>query len=36
VLDSGECGVEPTTVIDLSGGEPEVLRTGAGDPTRFA
>jgi len=36
VLDSGECGVEPTTVIDLSGGEPEVLRIGAGDPTRFA
>jgi len=25
----------PTTVIDLSGGEPEILRVGAGDPTRF-
>lgn len=36
VLDSGECGVEPTTVIDLSEGEAEVLRAGAGDPTRFA
>ena len=36
VVDSGECGTEPTTVIDLSGGEPEVLRTGAGDPARFA
>ena len=36
VLDSGECGVEPTTVIDLSGGEPEILRVGAGDPARFA
>jgi tRNA threonylcarbamoyl adenosine modification protein (Sua5/YciO/YrdC/YwlC family) len=35
VLDSGECGVEPTTVIDLSGGEPEILRVGAGDPERF-
>jgi tRNA threonylcarbamoyl adenosine modification protein (Sua5/YciO/YrdC/YwlC family) len=35
VLDSGECGTEPTTVIDLSGGEPEVLRVGAGDPARF-
>ena len=35
VLDSGECGVEPTTVIDLSGDEPEILRRGAGDPTRF-
>jgi tRNA threonylcarbamoyl adenosine modification protein (Sua5/YciO/YrdC/YwlC family) len=36
VVDSGECGTEPTTVIDLSGGEPEVLRVGAGDPARFA
>jgi tRNA threonylcarbamoyl adenosine modification protein (Sua5/YciO/YrdC/YwlC family) len=36
VIDSGECGTEPTTVIDLSGGEPEVLRVGAGDPSRFA
>ncbi|GLY00585.1 MULTISPECIES: L-threonylcarbamoyladenylate synthase [Actinoplanes] len=35
VVDSGECGTEPTTVIDLSGGVPEVLRTGAGDPSRF-
>ena len=35
VLDSGECGVEPTTVIDLSDGEPEVIRAGAGDITRF-
>jgi tRNA threonylcarbamoyl adenosine modification protein (Sua5/YciO/YrdC/YwlC family) len=36
VVDSGECGTEPTTVIDLSAGEPEVLRVGAGDPARFA
>lgn len=35
VLDSAECGTEPTTVIDLSGDEPEVVRAGAGDPTRF-
>jgi len=35
VIDSGECGTVPTTVIDLSGGEPEILRVGAGDPTRF-
>ena len=35
VVDSGECGTEPTTVIDLSEGEAEVLRVGAGDPTRF-
>ncbi|HVL86097.1 MAG TPA: L-threonylcarbamoyladenylate synthase [Pseudonocardia sp.] len=35
VIDSGECGVEPTTVIDLSGDEPEIVRRGAGDPARF-
>jgi tRNA threonylcarbamoyl adenosine modification protein (Sua5/YciO/YrdC/YwlC family) len=35
VLDSGDCGAEPTTVVDLSAGEPEVLRVGAGDPSRF-
>ncbi|GAA1338590.1 L-threonylcarbamoyladenylate synthase [Saccharothrix algeriensis] len=35
VLDSGECGTEPTTVIDFSSGEPEVVRRGAGDPSRF-
>lgn len=35
VVDSGECGTEPTTVVDLSGGEAEVLRVGAGDPARF-
>jgi tRNA threonylcarbamoyl adenosine modification protein (Sua5/YciO/YrdC/YwlC family) len=31
----GECGTEPTTVVDLSDDEPEVLRVGAGDPSRF-
>ena len=36
VIDSGDCGVEPTTVVDLSGEEPVILRVGAGDPTRFA
>jgi tRNA threonylcarbamoyl adenosine modification protein (Sua5/YciO/YrdC/YwlC family) len=35
VLDSGDCGADPTTVVDLSVGEPEVLRVGAGDPSRF-
>ncbi|GAA0462545.1 tRNA threonylcarbamoyl adenosine modification protein (Sua5/YciO/YrdC/YwlC family) [Actinoplanes campanulatus] len=35
VVDSGDCGTEPTTVIDLSGGTPEILRVGAGDPYRF-
>ncbi len=35
VIDSGECGTEPTTVVDLSGDEPEIVRRGAGDPRRF-
>lgn len=30
VLDAGSCGVIPTTVIDLTGGEPTVLRMGRG------
>jgi tRNA threonylcarbamoyl adenosine modification protein (Sua5/YciO/YrdC/YwlC family) len=30
VVDSGECGTEPTTVVDLSGDEPELVRQGAG------
>ena len=35
VLDSGDCGVEPTTVVDLSGDEPVIDRVGAGDPSPF-
>jgi tRNA threonylcarbamoyl adenosine modification protein (Sua5/YciO/YrdC/YwlC family) len=35
VVDAGDCGTEMTTVIDLSGPEPEILRRGAGDPSRF-
>lgn len=35
VLDAGECGTEPTTVVDWSEGFPEVVRVGAGDPARF-
>ncbi|MGW5336474.1 L-threonylcarbamoyladenylate synthase [Streptomyces bauhiniae] len=35
VVDSGECGTEPTTVVDFSGGEAEIVRVGAGDPARF-
>ncbi len=35
VIDSGGCGTEPTTVIDLSQAEPEILRRGAGDTARF-
>ena len=35
VIDSGECGLEPTTVVDFSEGYPEVVRRGAGDVTPF-
>ncbi len=35
VIDSGECGLEPTTVIDFSEGYAEIVRVGAGDPTLF-
>jgi tRNA threonylcarbamoyl adenosine modification protein (Sua5/YciO/YrdC/YwlC family) len=35
VLDSGDAGKEPTTVVDFSSGAPEVVRIGAGDPSRF-
>jgi tRNA threonylcarbamoyl adenosine modification protein (Sua5/YciO/YrdC/YwlC family) len=35
VIDSGETGKEPTTVVDWSAGYPEVVRVGAGDPSRF-
>jgi len=31
VIDSGACGLEPTTVIDLSGAEPMLIRQGRGD-----
>jgi len=30
VIDSGGCGSEPTTVLDLTGDQPEVIRQGAG------
>ncbi|WP_347350869.1 L-threonylcarbamoyladenylate synthase [Intrasporangium sp.] len=35
VIDSGECGLEPTTVVDFSNGYAEVVRVGAGDPSPF-
>lgn len=36
VVDAGDCGTEPTTVVDWTSGVPEVVRVGAGDPDRFA
>jgi len=35
VIEAGETPAEPTTVVDWSEGAPEVLRVGAGDPSRF-
>ena len=35
VLDAGECGLDPSTVVDWSDGYPEVVRVGAGDPSPF-
>ncbi len=35
VVDAGDCGSEPTTVIDLSGSIPEILRRGSGETDRF-
>jgi tRNA threonylcarbamoyl adenosine modification protein (Sua5/YciO/YrdC/YwlC family) len=36
VVDAGDCGTEPTTVVDWTSGVPEVVRVGAGDPERFS
>ncbi|MEW1819537.1 L-threonylcarbamoyladenylate synthase [Arthrobacter sp. NPDC080031] len=35
VIDSGDTGAEPTTVVDFSSGAAEVVRRGNGDPSRF-
>jgi tRNA threonylcarbamoyl adenosine modification protein (Sua5/YciO/YrdC/YwlC family) len=35
VVEAGETLAEPTTVVDWSEGYPDVVRVGAGDPTRF-
>ena len=32
VIDAGLCGIEPTTVIDLTGEAPVLVRRGKGDP----
>jgi tRNA threonylcarbamoyl adenosine modification protein (Sua5/YciO/YrdC/YwlC family) len=36
VLDGGNCGLIPTSVIDLSGGQAIVIRVGRGDVSPFA
>ena len=36
IVDAGPAGIEPTSVLDLSGGSVEVLRAGRGDVIQFA
>lgn len=36
VIDGGNCGVEPTTVVDMTGDVPVVVRAGKGDVAPFA
>jgi tRNA threonylcarbamoyl adenosine modification protein (Sua5/YciO/YrdC/YwlC family) len=36
IIDAGSCGVEPSTVIDLTEGTPRVLREGKGSLAPFA
>jgi tRNA threonylcarbamoyl adenosine modification protein (Sua5/YciO/YrdC/YwlC family) len=36
VIDAGSCGIEPSTVIDLTGDAPTVLRRGKGSLAPFA
>ncbi len=35
VIDAGACALEPTTVIDLTGDEPQLIRQGRGDLARL-
>jgi tRNA threonylcarbamoyl adenosine modification protein (Sua5/YciO/YrdC/YwlC family) len=35
IIDAGACASEPTTVVDLTGGTPEIVRLGRGDPARL-
>ncbi len=35
ILDAGNCGLEPSTIVDLSGEAPILLRAGKGDPRPF-
>lgn len=35
IIDGGNCGLEPTTVVDLTEDHPTILRVGKGDPRPF-
>ena len=36
IVDGGACGIEPTSVLDLSRGDVSLLRKGKGDVSAFA
>ncbi len=36
VIDGGHCGIDPTTVVDMTGEVPEILRHGMGAPDFIA
>jgi tRNA threonylcarbamoyl adenosine modification protein (Sua5/YciO/YrdC/YwlC family) len=36
VIDGGYCGLEPTTVLDLTGETPKILRHGRGDVSKLS
>jgi tRNA threonylcarbamoyl adenosine modification protein (Sua5/YciO/YrdC/YwlC family) len=35
ILDAGSCGIEPTTIVNLTGPEPVITRVGKGDTAVF-
>ena len=35
VLDAGTCGVQPTTIVDLTGAEAVLVRQGKGDVSQL-
>jgi tRNA threonylcarbamoyl adenosine modification protein (Sua5/YciO/YrdC/YwlC family) len=35
IVDAGACPMQPTTVVDLTGDEPELIRQGRGDAARL-
>lgn len=35
IIDAGACPMQPTTVVDMTGEEPEIVRLGRGDPAQL-
>ncbi len=35
VIEGGHCGIDPTTVVDLTEHQPRIVRIGCGDPSPF-